>query len=78
MTEPTYTPTLRRALMVLGAEWKTSPTRADHTQCQALAQHHPALCERQRAPAYSFYRWSWRLTPAGLAEQARLRSVNPC
>ena len=77
MTDRTYTPAQRRALLALTGEWKSNPAGISTSECHALVRWCPDLCQRERFRRWAFvhpnpYVLYWRLTPTGLAEKERI------
>ena len=66
-----YTPAQRRALLALTGEW-SHPGRRVSEACHSLTAAHRDLCESDLWYDCKWI-WQWRLTPAGLSEQTRLR-----
>lgn len=81
MTPRSYTPAQRRALMALTGEWQ-KPHYKMNGACWSLYNHHNNLARAKfmfRGDSQDHPRphWQYCLTPAGIAEQTRLRSENP-
>ena len=72
MRERRYTSAQMRALKALTREWERSPAGTTSAGCLSLIYFHPDLCQSDRVYGKGNSFRQWRLTPAGLAEQARL------
>ena len=75
MSERRYTLAHLRALKALTGEWKRSPAGTTSAGCYSLIYFHPELCQSEYVSGKGNNFRQWRLTPAGLTEQARLRQA---
>ena len=75
MRERRYTSAQMRALKALTLEWERSPAGTTNAGCYSLIYFHPGLCQSEYVSGKGNNFRQWRLTPAGLAEQARLRQA---